>query len=116
MRGIVRFFGTIAVLMSIVTAGAIFFESYLTTEIVEAKVVQLISVKGKFDSVERIVVTKNETFDNNDNYYQGKDKSAEIQSKLKKNKVYKFKVVGYKFREHVPLFFSKNRNIISIVE
>ncbi|MGD8779664.1 MAG: hypothetical protein PVH88_11960 [Ignavibacteria bacterium] len=115
MKGIIKFFGVLVIFAIIFIFGALFFEVYLTSEIVEVKVLQLLSVQGKYNAVERYVVTPNETFDNNDNYYHKKTNSAEIQKKLKRNRVYKFKVVGYKFRKDIPFFFSNNRNIVEVV-
>ncbi len=116
MKGFVKFLGLIAGLVAIGIVGSLFFESHLTSQIVEVKVLQLVTIEGKYKSLKRLVITQNETFDNNDNYYHQKSNAAEIQSKLKRNRVYRFRVVGYEFRKEIPFLFSKNRNIIEIVE
>lgn len=102
------FLGIIVILASLIY-GYIIFERFLTEE--EIKITVISSEKFGNEPGRYLVFTKDEVFENVNNYYHQKYNADELESELLKGRTYRVKVVGY----YVP-FIPRFRNIIEIVK
>jgi len=103
------FFGVI-ILLCIVLFGFVFFEPFLTEEVVEIRVLnkeKWTGERGKY-----FIFSDTEDFLNEDNYYHNNKTNAdELYPLFKRGDSYKVKVVGF----YIP-FLPRFRNIINIIE
>jgi len=103
------FFGVI-ILLCIVLFGFVFFEPFLTEEVVEIRVLnkeKWTGERGKY-----FIFSDAEVFLNEDNYYHNNKTNAdELYPLFKRGDSYKVKVVGF----YIP-FLPRFRNIINIIE
>ncbi|GAB4297655.1 MAG: hypothetical protein Kow0098_22100 [Ignavibacteriaceae bacterium] len=97
------------VLILVLVFGYIFFEQYLTENVVTIKVVN----SAKFGDIpgRYLVFTPEEVFENSNSYYNNKSNADELYFKLLHGRTYKVKVVGI-YLPWLPRF----RNILEIVE
>ena len=102
-------FGVI-ILLCIVLFGFVFFEPFLTEEVVEIRVLnkeKWTGERGKY-----FIFSDAEVFLNEDNYYHNNKTNAdELYPLFKRGDSYKVKVVGF----YIP-FLPRFRNIINIIE
>jgi len=110
MKRLLRFsgcFGTI-IIASLVIFSYLIFERSLTEKELKITVKEVeadLDVEGKY-----LVYTKDEIFENSNNFFLGKSNAKELYDKLRKGKTYIIKVVGIR----LPMI-SKYRNIVEIV-
>lgn len=102
------FIGIIIVLL-IFFFGYMFFEPYLTTEIIEITVVN----KERFgnEPAKYLIFSEDEVFLNENNYYHEKENADELYKMFAKGNMYKVKVVGLYWPSFIRL-----RNIVKILE
>ena len=110
-----KFFVGLIVIGLVLVLGALYFESYLTEEDVEVEIVNTVIVTNAGGERKELVLTRGETFVNEDNSLLNKSNSRELKSKLLPGRRLKIRVVGYKLGFNLP-FHSEFRNIIKIVE
>ena len=108
------FFGLLVVVAVIIFA-ALLFEKFISEEIVNIDVIKTEKVTTDSGEEYYLIYTKDETFENRDNYFHDKGGSRELASKLKEGRRYRVKVVGYDFGIYIPMFL-EHRNIIEIVD
>lgn len=100
--------GLIIILLSLVF-GYLFFEKFLTEK--EVTITVLGSAKFGDEPGRYLIFTKDEVFEDANNYYHDKHNATEVFNKLQKGRTYKVKVVSF-YLPDVPHF----RNIIEIVD
>ena len=116
MRDFLKILFSLALIAVIIIYCAAIFESYLTSKRIEITVTQLERSQDEQGTIHYYIHTKDETFRNEDTYYQGKSNQEALMKILEKGKTYKVLVVGYNLGFDIPFFISKYRNIIKIIE
>jgi len=107
------FFGLLIVVI-VIAFTVLVFEKFITEETVEIKVIKTEKLTTKSGEEYFLIYTKNEIFEDRNNYFHGKNNAKELASKLKVGKKYRVKVVGFNFGVKIPLFL-EHRNIIQIL-
>jgi len=110
-----KFFIGLIVIALVFVFGALYFESYLTEKDLEVEIVNTVMVTNASGERKELVLTRGETFVNEDNSLLNKSNSRELQKKLIPGTRLKLRVVGYKLGFNLP-FHSEFRNIVKIVE
>lgn len=109
-----KFFFGLIVIALVLVLGALYFESYLTEKDLEVEIVNTVVVTNAGGERKELILTRGETFVNEDNSLLNKSNSKELQLKLLPGRRLKIRVVGYKLGFNLP-FHSEFRNIIKIV-
>ncbi|MBU1113559.1 MAG: hypothetical protein KKE09_00345 [Bacteroidetes bacterium] len=91
------------------------FEKTVTEETISIKVDKIEKVVTDDDEVLYLIYTKNEIFENRNNYQYPKENESKQGIKLKIGSSYRVKVVGFNFGVKLPLFLG-HRNIVEIVD
>ena len=104
----------IAIVVTVIGFSMLIFEKFVTQKTVTIKVSLVEKKTLKNSEVYYLIYTKNEIFENRNNYFHGKQNANELGINFRNGNSYKVKVVGYNFGVKLP-FFLKHRNILDIV-
>lgn len=115
MSNFLKLFFGLLVVVAIIAAGALFFESFITEEELTIKIELVDKVVTKDNETYYLVYTKDEVFENRNNYFHKKENAESLNQKIKEGQKYRVRVVGYSWGIKLP-FFTEHRNIIDIVE
>lgn len=116
MRNLMKILFGFVLISLIILFSASIFESFLTSKEIMIKIKSIEMPVDADGNARCFIVTEGETFRNENNYYHGKSNQEELLKLFEKDKTYKVQIVGYKFGFEIPLFISKYRNIIKIVQ
>ncbi len=110
-----KFIFGLFIIALLIFVGSLYFESFLTEKDLDIVITGRVKVINSSGNTRRLILTKNETFVNEDNSLFGKNDSEELQRKLIPGKKLRVRVVGYKMGICLP-FHSEFRNIVKVVE
>ncbi len=91
------------------------FEKFVTEKTININISLIEKKTIESGEVYFLVYTKNEIFENRDNYFHSKRNANLVGVKLRSGSSYQVQVVGYNFGIKIP-FFQKYRNIIRVVK
>ncbi len=105
----------VLIVVTIIGFSMLIFEKFVTQKTVTIKVALVEKKTLKNGEVYYLIYTKNEIFENRNNYFHGKQNATELGINFRNGESYKVKVVGYNFGIKLP-FFLKYRNIIDVAK
>jgi len=104
----------ICVVTIVIFFSLLIFEKFVTEEIINIKVSYTEKIVDENGEISFLVYTKDEIFENKNNYFHSKQNALNLAQLLKEGGNYRVKVVGYKFGVKLP-YFVPHRNIIEII-
>lgn len=117
MRVFLKLIFGIIIIVSLLAFCTVIFESFLTSETVEIKVMKLeTKIDPSSNKKEYFIHSQNEIFRNENSYYHGKSNQDALMKIFKEKKTYKVHVVGYQIGFEIPFIISKYRNIVKIAQ
>lgn len=106
-------FGIIVVII-FVSFSLLIFEKFVTEDTIEIEISNIEKNIDQNGVTSFMIYTKNEIFDNRDNYFHSKNNALNLSKILKEGRSYKVKVVGYNFGFKIP-YLIEHRNILEII-
>lgn len=104
----------ICVVTIVIFFSLLIFEKFVSEEIINIKVSYTAKIVDENGEISFLVYTKDEIFENKNNYFHSKQNALNLSQLLKEGGNYRVKVVGYKFGVKLP-YFVQHRNIIEII-
>ncbi|MBU1098363.1 MAG: hypothetical protein KKB34_17920 [Bacteroidetes bacterium] len=114
MLNFLKFFFGLLIVVLLIIAGAIYFESFLTRKEVEITILKVDEMFTPENEKYYLIHTKDEIFENRNYYLHNKDYADALQNKLLSGNKYRIVVVGFNFESNIPLFL-EHRNVVDVI-